>query len=55
MTREEARFGIENFSTFTKADGLGSDESRIPGKDSLHEVETGAVVPVKKFYAEKET
>ena len=42
------------FSTFVTADGLDLGGEGIHGKGSLQEVETGAVVSVGKFHAEKE-
>ena len=42
------------FSAFITADGLDLDGERIYGKGSLQEVETGAVIPVGRFHAEKE-
>ena len=53
LTLERERFGMEYFSIFGMAYGMESDGSDIIGKGSLHEVETGAVVPVGRFYLEK--
>ena len=44
---------MEHVSALTKAYGLYSDRAHITGKESLHEVETGAVFPVGKLYTEK--
>ena len=45
---------MEDFSAFTTTDGLNLDGSNILGKGSLQKVETGVVVPVGRFHAEKE-
>ena len=45
---------MDYFSAFATADGLDSDGERTLEKGSLQEVETGVVVPVGGFHAEKE-
>ena len=45
---------MEYLSAFGTADGLDLDGARILEKVSLKEVETGAVVPVGIFHAQKE-
>ena len=45
---------MDSFSEFVTEDGLDLDGERILEKGSLQEVETGAVVPVRRFHAEKE-
>ena len=45
---------MDYLSEFATEDGLESDGSNIIGKGSLQEFETGAVVPVGRFHAEKE-
>ena len=50
---EEIRLYIGKFLGVHKADVLDLDGELILGKDSLQEVETGAVFTVGKVYAEK--
>ena len=45
---------MDYLSEFATEDGLDSDGERIYGKVSLQEVETGSVVLVSRFNAEKE-
>ena len=44
---------MDYFSAFAMEDGLDSDGARILGKGPFQEVETGAVVPVRRFHADK--
>ena len=44
---------MDYLSAFAMSDGLDSDGARIIEKDSLQEVETGAVVPIGRLHAEK--
>ena len=54
MTLERVKTGVDYSSAFETADGLDLDGELIYWKDSLQEVETGAVVSVGRLYAEKE-